>query len=274
MRLLCSIALLVGCQTSLYPVADPLVICHNTNCAGTGKYGDDTLEALEESLAITLDGRPAFDGMEADTYLYFDGETSQCLFAHDTKHLDTVAKPSEAAALLDAHLQKDDVAWNGERFYLKLELKPTVQGSDQFHTAQQLATHAQCALEMAIEATRNARHPVTLIFDTMSECILNELQYQMALPRWETLANDPNLEILYSAQVVPYRACVPSRVDIRSINVRDWRNVPVDAIRPFMIWMDSHSENTETVEIVRHLQPEYISTSEVPFVRGYIEGYR
>jgi hypothetical protein len=108
----------------------------------------------------------------------------------------------------------------------------------------------------------------------MSECILNELQYQIELPEWQDLATDPNLEILYSAQVVPSRACIPARVDIRSINVRDWRDTSIDAIRPFMVWLDSHSESTETLKIVRHLDPEYISTSEVPFVRGYVEGLR
>ncbi len=278
MRLLSSLGVLLALTTGcieLYPEIDPLVICHNTNCSGTKLYGDDTLEALEESLALVYDdGRPSFDGMEADTYLYFDGKKSTCLFAHDLEHLETIATPDQASALLNAHLQKDVAAFNGERFYLKLELKPTVYGTDAFHSAQQLAQHAQCGLEMARKSTVNSRHPVTIIFDTMSECILNELQYQIALPEWAELANDPNLEILYSAQVVPARACIPSRVDIRSINVRSWRATSVDAIRPFMVWLDSHSESTETMKIVRHLDPEYISTSEVPFVRGYIEGLR
>jgi hypothetical protein len=264
-----------GCSVSLYPEIDPLVICHNTNCSGTKLYEDDTLEALEESLALVYDdGRPSFDGMEADTYLYYDGKASTCLFAHDTNNLETTATPREAAALLAGHLQKDVVSFNGERFYLKLELKPTVYGTDAFHTAQQLQQHAECALDMAVAATANSRHPVTLIFDTMSECILNELQYRIALPEWSHLATDPKLEILYSAQVVPARACIPARVDIRSIPIRGWRETRTDAIRPFMVWLDSHSENSETIEIVRHLDPEYISTSEAPFVRGYIEGYR
>ena len=279
MRLLSSLlvsalALGAGCATALYPDLDPLVICHNTNCSGTKLYADDTLEALEESLALVTDGRPSFDGMEADTYLYFDGKQSTCLFAHDLTHLEAPATPREAADLLNAHLQKDVASFNGERFYLKLELKPTVYGTDAFHSAQQLAQHAKCGLDMARQATLNSRHPVTIIFDTMSECILNELQFQIAQPEWAELANAPNLEILYSAQVVPARACIPARVDIRSINVRSWRDTPVDAIRPFMVWLDSHSESTETMKIVQHLDPEYISTSEVPFVRGYVEGLR
>jgi hypothetical protein len=267
-------AVVVGCGVELYPEIDPLLICHNTNCSGTKQYGDDTLEALTESLALTTDGRPSLDGVEADTYLFWDGTKSSCLFAHDTEHLDTVATPRQAAALIADHLQKDDVAWNGERFYLKLEVKPTVQGSDQFHTAQQLQQHAECALDMAVAATAQSRHPVTLIFDSMSECLLNELQYQLTLPAWERLVTNANVDILFSAQVVPSRACIPARVDIRSINVKRWDSSAIDAIRPFMVWMDSHSENTETMKIVRHLDPEYISTSELPFVRGYVEGLR
>lgn len=264
-----------GCgATQLYPDIDPIVICHNTNCAGTEKYEDDTLEGLQESLALEQDGKPMYDGVEADTYLYFDGTTSRCLFAHDTHNLEETATPRQAAEMLAAHLQKDVVSWNEEKFYLKLELKPTVYGTDEFHSAQQLTQHAKCALDMAQTAVADSRHPVQIIFDSMSECLLNELQYQLTMPEWAALANNSNVEILYSAQVVPSRACVPSRVDIRSINVRGWRDVPTDAIRPFMVWLDQHSENTETMKIMRHLNPEYISTSELPFVRGYVEGYR
>lgn len=273
MRLLSSLLALALTACSV-PTIDSVVICHNANCSGTDDYVDDTLEALQSSLALELDGKPSFDGMELDTYLYFDGAKSTCLFAHDTNDLGEASDPMDAAALIANHLQKDVATFSTDRFYLKLELKPYVFGTTEFHTSRQEQQHAACALEMAKAAVEGSRHPVTIVFDSMSECLLDELQYQLADPAWQSLANNSNVDILYSAQVVPARSCIPAHTDIRSINIREWHSQAIDSIRPFSVWLDGHSENTETMKIMRHLNPEYISTSNVPFVRGYIEGFR
>jgi hypothetical protein len=189
------------------------------------------------------------------------------LFAHDGLSPDRAAHPLDAAALVAAQLQQDVPSWNGERFYLKIELKPTVAGTDYFHTAAQLEQHAECALEMANAAIANSRVPVTVIFDSTSECLHNELQARIG--DWPALG-----DVVYSEPVTPTRECIPPHIDIRTLFVRAWHDTEIESMRPVMIWLDAHSENTETLKIIRHLRPEYIASSAVQFVRGWVEGYQ
>jgi len=262
---------LAGCAVDA-PAPDPIVICHNANCAGTDRFHDDTLEGLEESLALVTDGRPMFDGLEMDTFLYFDGTQSRCLFAHDDLAPETAPSLEIAGDMLADHLQKDVASWNGEQFYWKVELKPTVAGTDLFHTAQQLQQHAACSLALVAQVAARSRHRLTVLFDSTTECIHNELKYQLDQPTWAALRDNPNVEILHAGPVVPERKCIPVDLDVRTFYVRRWRDNSVDAFRPAMIWMDARSENTETVRIIQHLQPEYIATSTAPFVRGWLQG--
>src|SRR3954468_23925597 len=166
------LAMLSGCM----PEYDTLLICHTANCAGTGLHEDDTLDGLTESLALRTDGRPTFDGVEVDTYLYFDGTESICLFAHDDLAPALAAAPGQAASLIADFLDQDDVSWNGERFYLKVELKPTVAGTNYFHDSEQLQQHASCALQLVADAVARSHHQVTVILDSTSECLHDELQ--------------------------------------------------------------------------------------------------
>jgi hypothetical protein len=258
------------------PEYDPIVICHNGNCANTGKE-DDSMEALAESLALTWDGRPSYDGVEIDTFLFFNAEfgDSVCLFAHDDSKPENDAVPRRAAELVNAQLKKDVPSWNGERFYLKIELKPTVAGGDFFHDGDQLRQHAECALDMAQVAVAGARVPVTVIFDSTAECLHNELQNLLAHdPAFGDFVDNQNIEILFSEAVTPTRKCTPPHIDIRTFFVRDWHDTEVESMRPAMVWLDAHSENTETLKIIRHLRPEYVATSAVQFVRGWVEGYQ
>ena len=265
---------LLACLAGCYPEVNPLVICHNGNCAGTGKYEDDTVEGFAESLALLTDGRPTWDGMDMDTFLYYDGTQSTCWFAHDDTHPERFVDPRVPAEMIAEHLQKDVPSWNGERFYFKVELKPTVAGSNLYHTGQQLQQHAECVLDLVNAAVANSRHPVTVILDSTSECIHNELRYRVEQPEWQPLVTNPNVGILFSGPVVPKRECIPTPLDIRSFYVRGWHDGAIDAIRPAMVWMDGRSENSETLKIVRRLRPEYLATSVAPFVRGWIEGYQ
>lgn len=263
---------LAGCM----PAYDPIVICHNGNCDGTGAFEDDTLDALRASLALADGERPLFDGIELDTFLFFNARTKQstCLFAHDDLDPEGAARPIEAAQLVAEHLQKPLVSWNGERFYLKIELKPTVTGTENFHTASQAIMHAQCVLEMAHAATQRSPVPVTVIFDSTTECLHTEIEERRMLDEWLPLTTNPNVELLHSGPIVATRACIPVELDVRTFHVRAWRDTEIESIRPAMVWLDRNSENTETVKIIRHIRPEYVTTSAVPYVRGWVEGYQ
>jgi len=259
---------LVGCV----PVYDPIVICHNANCDGSGLHDDDSIEGLRASLALTFRGTPAFDGVEIDTFLHFNEttQTSRCLFAHD-EDAENPNTPNDAALLVAKHLQQPQPMWNGERFYLKVEMKPTVSGSDKFHTAKQTIQHVNCVLDMIEVATRDSTWPVTVIIDSTSECLHNDFKDLRA--EGPPITN-PLVTIEHSGPIVPVRYCQDNELDVRTFFVRDWRDSEIEVIRPAMVWMDARSENTETLKIIRHIRPEYVTTSKLPFVRGWIEGYR
>src|SRR5512139_622305 len=95
-RLVVVLALVGACDRP-----QPLVICHNGNCASPDVSRDDTLSALDESLALTFDGIPAVDGVEWDTFWF--GAENRCLFAHDLDG-DTMVPASAAAEVVAAHL--------------------------------------------------------------------------------------------------------------------------------------------------------------------------
>src|SRR5688572_14952421 len=80
------------------------VICHNANCHGpTDPAHDDTISALEASLALAYDGRPAIDGIEVDSF--WVGAESICVFAHDLDEPRTTPM-IEAANLIAGHFAK------------------------------------------------------------------------------------------------------------------------------------------------------------------------
>src|SRR6478672_10007336 len=90
-------ALVGGCDRP-----DVLVICHNSNCVEpTDPANDDSLFALRQSLALEVDGLPAIDGTEIDSF--WRGSDGTCLFAHDLLGVrDTTI--SQAADELAAHI--------------------------------------------------------------------------------------------------------------------------------------------------------------------------
>ena len=97
-----ALLLLAACATRPHP----LVICHNANCTGADSSRDDTLDALDASLATET---AAFDGIEID----FAWQDGRCVFAH---------APEPGAP--DARLAADRIAAVGTPFAIYVELKP------------------------------------------------------------------------------------------------------------------------------------------------------
>ena len=138
----------------------PLVICHNANCVEPVDYGaDDTLPALQESLAIEHAGRPAIDGIEIDSF--WIGDQATCVFAHDLNEERTTPF-SDAALEVAAHFARPGPIGAGDRFAVFIELKSYVGTSkSERHTPEQRALHADCAWQayaiIADAALANAR---------------------------------------------------------------------------------------------------------------------
>jgi len=159
--LVVALALVVGCERP-----PTLVICHNGNCAGTADPADDdTLEALSASLDLRWRGRPVIDGVEVDALWHRPTQT--CLFDHGPGTELPPDTTAQAVALIAEHLALPDVAANGDRFYVFIELKGYVAGRYDLHTADELALHAGCALDLyeCLVAAAGGRNALPSIFD-------------------------------------------------------------------------------------------------------------
>lgn len=166
MRFLCSVLVLAACDRPA-----PQVICHNGNCSSPDTTRDDTIDALQESLALG----PILDGVEWDTV--WVGDEARCIFAHDLTRADRVPA-TDAAHVIGAYLSTADRA----QFTVFIELKYSV--GDRPHTADELVAHAECALDAADIISAGAAAggiDLTLGFTTESPALFTTL---MTRPRW------------------------------------------------------------------------------------------
>src|ERR1043165_8296111 len=100
-----------------------LLICHNSNCSGADPQKDDSLEALDKSLALQVNGKPAFDGIEVD--LFWRGSDGQCIFAHDIEfNAQRTELAFEAADKIAAYVATaPELTYGGGDFQMFVELK-------------------------------------------------------------------------------------------------------------------------------------------------------
>lgn len=256
----------------------PLVLCHNVNCVSPDTSRDDTIPALEESLALTFDGRPALDGVELDTFWF--GAESRCLLAHDLNG-DTTTPASHAARVIADYLAAAARAsWNGERFYVFIELKPHVGPAfDDAHTPAQRSAHVACALDVMDTIVAGARaggHRLTVGFTSSAPLLLETL---VQPPRWRD-AGDDDLEVLLVGDIfLPYSAAVPELTEY---------HVPLDAMeyhpdfltegryqtyRSLDLELAQWSLTTtpEALDAIRRYSPRWVLTNEALLLRRWIE---
>lgn len=162
--------------------ASSLLLCHNANCASPGTVErDDDLGALDASLALRLDGRPPFDGVELDTV--WDAGAGRCLFAHGAgTPAPLLSEATDRIATLLAG--EAPASWNGARFYLKIELKPDVAADGRAHSQAEAEAHADCVLDRLAEVERAAAtrgRAVTALLDASDPTLLVTLTQR---PRW------------------------------------------------------------------------------------------
>ena len=271
-----STASLVACARP-----DPLVICHNANCAGPPDPSrDDTLDALRASLALRQDGRPLLDGVEVD--VFWHAAASRCLLAHDLERGDA-PDAMEAAQIIAEYLgSSGDIAWNGDRFTIRMELKGFVGASyrDE-HTSADAHEHATCALDLLDVFDRAAEREsrrLIVIFDSSSPRVLRALT---AHERWPSSRRGQRVEVRLSADFVD---STPSglalqklssfpRVDdvvfhagwIDDAHYQAFRSLDLE----LTLWM--FSATGETFSAVERLEPDAVLTSEAPLMRRWIE---
>ncbi len=254
----------------------PLVICHNANCASPDADRDDTLPALAQSLALRYAGRPVFDGVELDTFWYRAGR--RCLFAHDLEG-DTSSSPAEAATLLAEYLATTDVpAWNGERFHVFLDLKAHVTESyDDLHTDEELVAHAECALDAVdtiAAAARGKGHALTIAFISGRP---RHLEIVRDRPRFQQAGE---VELLLIGDIfAPYSDLVPDLADYRiplnavqyhpdfmtDVQRETYRSLEIDLVQ----W--SFVSTIEAFDALEKWEPTYVVTNEAELMRRWIE---
>ena len=274
MRAICSLALaLAACDRP-----QPLVICHNANCATNDVTRDDTLEALAESFALTWDGRPVLDGMEWDTFWHRAGQ--QCLFAHDLNG-DTSTPATVAAQAIADHLQATPVAsWNGERFYVFIELKGFVgEAFTDAHTEAELELHADCALralEVIVTGARLGGHRLTVGFVAGVPALHVALAGNARLAQF---IGQPDIEVMLVGDIFgPYSSLVPELRDytlplgaveyhpdyMTEQHYQTYRSLGIDLVQ----W--SFITTTEALGAIQRWEPEYAITNEALLLRRWI----
>lgn len=274
MRVLCSAALaLAACD-----VPQPVVICHNGNCVEPTNAGeDDTIPALQASLALEYEGRPAFDGVEIDTF--WRGSDGTCLYAHDldAERLTPALEPAHELAAFFA--RPGDLTFTGGPFEVSLELKTHVAVEKTArHTAEQRTLHARCAWDLyrvlADGAATNNRD-VVVVFSSFEGLLLKEVMatapaltpipYEFAAIFGVPAPLDPQTQSLGAYTGVPLAA-----VEIHDQWIHDaqWEaliQMDVDIV----FWM--FSATTETFQAIRQYEPDKIVTSEARLMRRWLD---
>lgn len=250
-----------------------LVICHNGNCAGTGAPAlDDTPAALRASLALRWQDRPVIDGVELDTMWH--RPTGACLFEHGPGEVlppDTVA---EATEIIADHLTRTEVAWNGDRFHVFIDLKPYVAGRFDAHTPAERVAHADCVLDVLARLTAVAagRHRLRFVFESADLALLDAL---VARPRWPgRLEGDVEVRLASEARPLrgPPRDQASPRLDVMQYLPTWVTDAQLEAYTALgyelCLWF--FVTTPEVLAAIERHSPRYVITGEALLLRRWL----
>jgi hypothetical protein len=270
------VALAAGCAAAGCDRPDATVICHNANCAVPAPEKDDTIEAMRESLALALDGRPVIDGIEVDTF--WRGADGVCLYAHDLDNDQTPAL--EPANELATHFARPGpITFGDGPFHVFLELKSHVS-SDKTdrHTPEQRDLHAQCAWQVytiIADAAVATGRDVELHFEAFAPELLAAV-----------IANTPAMTpIPFHFEAIQG---VPAPLDNQTRPLGDYAGLPIDSVEFHDQWiLDAQYEaarslgldlgvfmfsaTVETFAVIEQYEPRYVVTSEAVLLRRWLE---
>jgi len=276
--------LLAGAWTAGCSNPRPLVFCHNANCAQpTDPSHDDTLEALQASLALRYRDRPVIDGVEMD--LFWNGQANngagRCELAHELMSTPQAGADEAARILADNLRQYSVVSWNGQWFYLQMELKPYVGSYGTKHTPEQAIAHVECALDVVDtleSAATESDHRIEFIMDSGEPQLLWTLRQR---PRWLAKSNSPSrsyrtaadfLDATPSGFALQYLSDFPPVTDV--VFHADW--ISDGHYQAFLsmgldltLWM--FSANDEALGAIRKFQPRAVMSYEALFMRLWEE---
>jgi len=277
-------ALLALSAAACDPRPQAILMCHNSNCAhATDPGADDTMDALEASLALEYRDRPAIDGIELD--ILWAADSGTCVFAHDFNGT-TAVSGMEAAQRVAEHIQRPQelISWIGNEFYAKIEIKSAVNADGDAHTAAQLQAHLQCAIDMAevmSEAAIARGRELEVIFEAEEVAFLRELAVH---PSWPGKSPADDVGYRFGANVkLPglrpqdLESLGPGTTDdgidvlaFHSTRFPDGQQQAYDALDvDLLLWMLDTS--LETMHAAQIYQPRYINTGEALVIRRWME---
>ena len=265
---------LVGCDQP-----DPLVICHNSNCAEpTDVRRDDTLEGLRASLALEYNGRPVLDGMEMDSF--WRASDDKCLYAHDLETVNTDVPATAPATELAAYFaQPGPIGFRDDRPYeVLLELKPVTSPPPFLrHTPEQFIAHAKCSWDIynivSAAAVANNRD-IRVIFSSFSPKLLQAV-----------IDTKPALTpVAYEFEALQG---IPKPLDGETPPLSAFNGLPIDTVEFHNNWItDAQHEaflsmhaklslfmfdaTAETFAAIRQYEPDAVVTSEARLMRRWL----
>ena len=272
----CSVLLLLALAACDRP--QPLVICHNGNCVEpTDPEHDDTIEALTASLALEVEGKPAVDGIEIDTFWRAADET--CLYAHDLDAPRSTPALEPANAIAAYLARPGQLTFSGGPLIISLELKSFVSTDDTTrHTPEQRARHAACAWDVyrviADAAVANQRD-VEVDFSSFEPDLLRAM----------IAATPASAPIPYGYGAI---YGVPKPLDPQTHPLDDYTGIPLATIEVHDQWLNDaqyeairsahvrmifwmFSATVETFAAIEQYEPDMVTTSEAQLMRRWLE---
>jgi hypothetical protein len=274
--------LLLALATAACDRPQPLLVCHNANCDGAiDPSRDDTLEALQRSLALRHGEQPAIDGIELD--LFWHGADERCLFAHDLENQVDPATAGAAIAEVADHVRRGAASTaSGAPFIVLLELKGQVGvGEEERHSPAQREHHASCALDAwaaLAQAATAAAVDVRLLFSSFDPELLGALTRE---PRWTAaLTSRVRPELVATLGL-------PLPLDSQTRSLADFSTaLPIAVVEAHPDWLSearfeslrgrhelalwTFSTTSETLAAVTHYRPALLVTSEALLLRRWL----
>jgi hypothetical protein len=268
------------------PPAQPALICHNSNCVEPANPDeDDTVPALEASLALEEEGVPLIDGVEIDTFWF--GEEARCLFAHDLERPGEYPDVSAATDVLNAWLSTRAAAGQplthrGDAFEVFVELKGHVaREKSARHTPEQRALHAACAVDvleaLAGPAIAGGR-TLKVVFTSFDPDLLVAVHDALVDVAPSNLV-EVQLGGLFG---------IPPPLDSQTLPVGAFGDVPLDLVSIHPHWVREAATSTfssqglevgywmfsavpETLQAIERERPAFVTTSEARLLRAWID---
>jgi len=263
------LGLLCGCDRPRVAI-----VCHNANCATPLEPArDDTLAALSESLALRHEGRTVLDGIEID--VLWSADAGACLFAHDHDQPNPESM-DRVTELLGQHLASAHPR-NAGPFYVKLDLKESVDRAGSAHARADIDAHVACALGVFLTLRTVAQQsgaPLEVYFDSESPELLRALAQH---PDWPTLAS-PGVGVKLSAAF--------GVAGVTSAKLAEFEG-SFDAVSLHPDWMSSaalHTLEARGIELtlwtrtlgarqlraIADVEPRFVSTSDALRLRRWL----